>query len=355
MEFGLSFLPVVKPNKFSAEIYFENVLNLAKFADQVGFKTIKMTEHYLHAYGGYCPSPLIFLASVASITQQIRLMTGCILPVFHHPIQIAAETAMLDAISAGRLDVGFARAYLPYEFDAFGIDMDSSRLRFEETISAVKKLWTEEKIKISTPFFNIKEAQSFPKPTQTPHPPLWGAAVYSRQSFAWLGEQGFNLLVTPPLTSMNVLRENIQIYKESFVPNSVTHKPKVAISIPLLMRENQQEAEKAGDYYLSEYLDVWIEATHSWNSISSSNYPGYTGMSSVLKKNTPEKMRHTNQAIIGSPAIVLEKTKEIVGLIHLDQILWQIDFGGQDYTSMQETLSLFANNIMSNHEKTILN
>src|SRR3990167_7852138 len=125
MDFGLSFLPDVNHTKLPAPDYFDHAIALSKFADAAGFKTIKMTEHYLHDYGGYCPSPLIFLASVAAITKHIRLMTGCILPAFHHPIQIAAETALLDAISKGRLDVGFARAYLPYEFSAFGIDIDT--------------------------------------------------------------------------------------------------------------------------------------------------------------------------------------------------------------------------------------
>ncbi len=154
-----------------------------------------MTEHYLHDYGGYCPSPLMFLSSVAAVTKRIRLMTGCILPAFHHPIQIASETALLDAISKGRLDVGFARAYLPYEFSAFGIDIETSRERYEQTIQSVKKLWTERNVTADTPFFRLKNVNCLPVPTQQPHPPIWGAAVNSRQSFAWLAEQGFQLLL----------------------------------------------------------------------------------------------------------------------------------------------------------------
>ena len=146
-------------------------------------------------------------------------MSGCILPVFNHPPQIAANTAMLDAISFGRLDGGFARAYLPYEFSAFEIDMDSSREKFQETISAVRTLWLEKNVTCNSNFFNFKQVNSFPKPTQLPHPPLWGAAVNSRQSFAWLGEQGFNLLVTPPLTGLNDITDKLDIYREEFSPN----------------------------------------------------------------------------------------------------------------------------------------
>ncbi|MBO2454943.1 LLM class flavin-dependent oxidoreductase [Actinomadura barringtoniae] len=146
MKHGISLLPDCRPARRPARDYFADVLEVARIADAAGIDYIKMTEHYLKDYGGYCPSPLGFLASVASCTSQIRLMTGCIQAAFHHPVQIAAETAMVDAISDGRLEVGFARAWLPYEFEAFGVPLDESRARFQATIEAVLRLWTEEKV-----------------------------------------------------------------------------------------------------------------------------------------------------------------------------------------------------------------
>jgi len=119
MKFGLSFLPDASGEDISAVDYFKTVMKLSKMADDAGMSTVKITEHYLHPYGGYCPDPVAFLSAIAAVTKKIRLMTGCILPVFHHPVKIAAKTAMLDAISDGRVDVGFARAYLPHEFSTF--------------------------------------------------------------------------------------------------------------------------------------------------------------------------------------------------------------------------------------------
>lgn len=346
MDYGLSFLPDIADDNYSAADYFQNVLMLSKFADESGFKTIKMTEHYLHSYGGYCPSPLMFLASVASITTNIRLMTGCILPVFHHPLQIAADTAMLDALSGGRLDVGFARAYLPYEFSAFEVDIEDSREKYQETIFAVKKLWLEKNVSIKSKFFNFNGVSSLPKPTQNPYPPLWGAAVNSRQSFAWLGEQGFNLLVTPPLSGLDALADKLEIYLEEFIPNEVNQKPQIALSLPLFICTEKEEAEKEGDKYLSEYIRVWADAADSWNNFTSSNYPGYSDMSCALRQNNPQYMRGTNQAIIGTPTMVAEKINQIITSRKIDQILWQIDFGGQKINPMMNTLSLFVNEVL---------
>lgn len=68
----------------------------------------------------------------AAPTERIRLTTGAVLPVFHHPVQLAAHIAMVDAISGGR-------AWLPYEFEALGVPIDESRPRFEATARALTR------------------------------------------------------------------------------------------------------------------------------------------------------------------------------------------------------------------------
>jgi alkanesulfonate monooxygenase SsuD/methylene tetrahydromethanopterin reductase-like flavin-dependent oxidoreductase (luciferase family) len=62
-------------------------------ADSLGYATVKIVEHYFRAYRGYSPSPLIFLAAAAQRTRHIRLVTGAVIPAFHHPLKLAAELA----------------------------------------------------------------------------------------------------------------------------------------------------------------------------------------------------------------------------------------------------------------------
>ena len=140
MEFDLSFLPDTNPQDRSARAYFDTALDLAARADAGGLHVVKKTEHHAHPYGGYCPAPLTFLAAVARCTRRVRLITGGILPVFHHPAQLAAEAAIVDGLSSGRLDVGFARAYLPYEFRLFDVPIDESRRRFIASVDAIVRL-----------------------------------------------------------------------------------------------------------------------------------------------------------------------------------------------------------------------
>jgi alkanesulfonate monooxygenase SsuD/methylene tetrahydromethanopterin reductase-like flavin-dependent oxidoreductase (luciferase family) len=348
MGFGISFLPDGAPKTKSPVTYFADALELSEIADDAGLRFVKMTEHYLHPYGGYCPSPLMFLSAVAARTRQIRLFTGAILPVFHHPLQIASEVALLDALSGGRAEIGFARAYLPYEFEAFGIPLDESRDRFTQTVKAVTRLWREADVSIESEFFAFHKATVLPRCTQTPHPPVWVAAVRSRQSFAWIGEEGFKLLVTPGFTGPASISEFISIYRESFraPPEGARSGQEVAISLPLYIRDTDAAACAEADSYLGRYLEVWADAAKAWDAVGSRDYPGYSGMAGTLRATTPEAMRRSGAAIVGCPQHVVEQIHRLREELSIDHILWQVDFGAMPGEAARQTLTRFIEKVL---------
>jgi alkanesulfonate monooxygenase SsuD/methylene tetrahydromethanopterin reductase-like flavin-dependent oxidoreductase (luciferase family) len=130
VQFGVQFFPSVGPSEKSGATYFAESLAIAEQAEQLGFTHARTVEHYFERYGGYSPNPIVFLAALSQRTRTMRLVTGAVLPVFNHPLKLAGEIGMLDAISGGRLDVGFARAFLPHEFRRFGVSPDESQARF---------------------------------------------------------------------------------------------------------------------------------------------------------------------------------------------------------------------------------
>src|ERR1700704_740364 len=109
MEFGVQFFPNVSPEEKSPATYYDECLSVAEEAERLGVTHARVVEHYFHPYGGYSPNPLMFLAALARKTSTLRLVTGAVLPVFNHPLKLAGEIGMVDALSHGRLDVGFAR------------------------------------------------------------------------------------------------------------------------------------------------------------------------------------------------------------------------------------------------------
>ena len=146
IDFGLHFFPDFGPEDKSARDTFQDYLKIVDLVDELGFKVVRIVEHYFENYGGYSPNPLLFLSAASQRTKKAQIMPGAMLPVFNNPLKMAGEIAMLDAISDGRLEVGFARAFLPHEFERFGISLDESRRRFDEGVEQVRILLEGENV-----------------------------------------------------------------------------------------------------------------------------------------------------------------------------------------------------------------
>src|SRR5260370_2504245 len=140
---------------------------------------------------------MVFRGAAAQRTRQARLVTGAVLPAFNHPLKLAGEIGMLDAISGGRLDVGFARAFLPHEFRRFGRSPDESVARFREGIEQVELLLTRENVTHHGRFHTIENTTSLPRPTQRPRPQFYVASLNTPDSFDCAVRMGYWVLLIP--------------------------------------------------------------------------------------------------------------------------------------------------------------
>ncbi|MGA7763227.1 MAG: LLM class flavin-dependent oxidoreductase, partial [Candidatus Binataceae bacterium] len=194
MKFGMLHLFENPIDKTEHQIVKEQ-LGLMRAAEELGFDSIWPAEHHFTEYG-YCASPAVTLAAIASVTKRIRLGTGVVVLPFNHPIRVAEDYAMLDLISDGRVDFGVGRGYQPGEYKGFGIDQSMSRGIFNEFLQVILQAWTQERVNFKGVHFNIEDQPVRPKPLQKPHPPVWVAAL-SEATFSLVGKWGFNLLCAP--------------------------------------------------------------------------------------------------------------------------------------------------------------
>ena len=96
---------------------FEETTEQAQLGEELGFRTAWLAEHHFSRYG-LASSSLVLAASIAAKTKTIRIGTAVLVPTLHHPLRLAEDTATLDVISGGRLDVGYGRGAAGYEYDA---------------------------------------------------------------------------------------------------------------------------------------------------------------------------------------------------------------------------------------------
>jgi alkanesulfonate monooxygenase SsuD/methylene tetrahydromethanopterin reductase-like flavin-dependent oxidoreductase (luciferase family) len=347
MRCGLNFFPSCRPERKSGEVYFRDALDLCEAADNLGYATVKIVEHYFRAYGGYSPSPLIFLAAAAQRTRRIRLVTGAVLPAFNHPLKLAAELAMVDCISGGRLDAGFARAFLPHEFEAFEVSMEESRRRFEEGLAAVKRLWTEESVTFEGGFHRFKDVTLLPRPVQKPHPPILVAAISTPESFSWAGEQGYGLMFVPYLSDFEDLAQKIELYRRTYrAATNGKEPPPPSMALHLYMAESTAVARGEARPYVEQYMAVFQESAAAWTGRQSNQYRGYEQMQERLQALTYDRVLAEGRALIGDPADVLDQLRRMHQLFGPVQPEMQVMFGDMELPEARRSVELFGREVL---------
>ncbi|HEY0425291.1 MAG TPA: LLM class flavin-dependent oxidoreductase [Rhodopila sp.] len=131
-----------------------------RIADDLGYDSVSFTEHHFHIEGfELSNNPVLLDLYFAMQTKRIRVgQLGIVLPAAN-PIRVAEDIAMLDHMTGGRANAGFARGYqrrwvdimaqqthgvhgaLPHQHDE--IDA-ANRAAFEENFQIIKKAWTQE-------------------------------------------------------------------------------------------------------------------------------------------------------------------------------------------------------------------
>jgi probable F420-dependent oxidoreductase len=129
----------------------------------------------------------------ASATTSLLVGTGVALALEHDVFQLAKKVATLDRLSGGRVRLGVGSGWNEEELANHRPDIPW-RQRYgalAECIAALRALWTEDEAGFHGRFFDFDPVWSYPKPAQSPHPPiLCGMAgrVGTAQTLAWADE-----------------------------------------------------------------------------------------------------------------------------------------------------------------------
>jgi probable F420-dependent oxidoreductase len=145
---------------------------MARAAEEVGFDSIWVGDHYLYrGDGGRERGPWeawTMLAALAAATERVRLgpLVACL--AFHQPAVLAKQAATVHEVSDGRLVVGLGAGWNRPEFDAFGIPYDHRASRFEESFEIVRRLLGGERVSFEGRWHRVDDAVLLPAPARRP-------------------------------------------------------------------------------------------------------------------------------------------------------------------------------------------
>ena len=134
------------PNERLVEAY-DTMTRTAKLMDELGFYALWGAEHHFQREGYECIPNLIQL-SIHLASQTKNLKFGCafnIVPMWH-PLRLAADYAVADILTKGRVIFGVGRGYHSRELETFGspvIDNNANRELFQEQVEIIFKAFNK--------------------------------------------------------------------------------------------------------------------------------------------------------------------------------------------------------------------
>jgi probable F420-dependent oxidoreductase len=167
--------------------YSIRIDELARAAEERGFESLFVTEHTHIPVSRRTPfpggtelpreyshtlDPFVALAAAAAVTRTLKVGTGICLIVEHDPIETAKQVASLDFFSGGRFLFGIGGGWNAEEMENHGTAFKTRFRLLRERVLAMKEIWTKEAAEFHGEYVNFDPIWSWPKPAQTPHPPV---------------------------------------------------------------------------------------------------------------------------------------------------------------------------------------
>ncbi|MGU3575989.1 putative FMN-dependent luciferase-like monooxygenase [Brucellaceae bacterium C25G] len=271
-------------------------------AEKNDFDTAWVAQHHFHADEGGLPSPAVFLAHVASRTKHIRLGTGVITLPMENAIRVAEDTAVLDLLSAGRLEIGFGTGGTRESFEAFGIDSDKRGEVYARNLQLVRQAWKGDALNGGNHVY-----------PSAPHllDHIW-LATFSATGSKLAGLSGDGLMLSrtqprdpqnPDATLSDIQNPIIDAYLEA-LPEGV--QPRILGSRSLFVAEDRKRALQLAEKGLSDFA----------GKLAARGLP--------VNANNVEELMRAFDSHVGTPDDVIASLKQDSALARSTELVFQV-------------------------------
>lgn len=120
-------------------------LEMCEEAERLGAHSVWLSEHHLFE-DGYLPQPLTFAAAVAARTSRVRVGCAVLIAPLRPAVQIAEEAAVVDLISAGRLELGLGAGYRIPEYELYGADITTRYSTTDRRVRELRSIWADGRV-----------------------------------------------------------------------------------------------------------------------------------------------------------------------------------------------------------------
>jgi luciferase family oxidoreductase group 1 len=221
------------PQGATAADALRNTLELARHADNLGFKRYWLAEHH-NMPGIASAATAIVIAHVAAGTRNLRVGAGGIMLPNHSPLVVAEQFGTLASLYPGRIDLGLGRAPGTDMLTARALRraMEDSVEQFPQDVQEIQQYFED-----SAPGLHIRAV-----PGEGLRVPLWilGSSLFGAQLAALLGLPfAFASHFAP-----DMMREALRIYRGRFQPSAQLDRPHAMLGANVIVADSDGQARR---------------------------------------------------------------------------------------------------------------
>ena len=323
-------------------------MRMAELAEELGYDKVWPPEHHFTDYSA-CPDNVQFLSWVAARTRRIKLGTGAVIVPWNDPLRVAEKIAFLDHLSGGRVVLGLGRGLSRHEYEHFGIDMGSSRDRFDEASRMIIEALESGFIEGDGPYYPQVRTEIRPRPPAGFRERFYcvGMSPDSVEQCARLGARLMIFSQQPwELFAEGALAE----YRRAFRKHHAAEPSSPLTGDLMFCHEDAAAAEALARKFMANYFLTIVKHYElmSEHFEGVKGYDFYRDAGELFRQVGLEVAMHTYIGIQcwGTPEMILEKLarrRELLGDYELNLIA---KYGGMSQQQAEASIGLFAREVL---------
>jgi len=323
---------------------FKQSLDQIELADRLGFDYAWEVEHHFLEEYSHSAAPEVFLGAASQRTRNIRLGHGIIQLTTNHPARVAEKVATLDLLSDGRVELGLGEGASVTELHPFNLKFRDKRDVWEDAVRCTLPMFWNHGWEYHGEYFDFPLRAVVPKPYQKPHPPLW-VACSQLDTIKYSAHRGMGALCFK-FADLNSARAWVNAYYNTFIHHQeklcdYQTNANIAVVAGFMCCPTDEEAwQKADGWTFFQFALALYNKEGPFEPGSMNFWERY-----LEWKQTPEGQRRSGSELIGSPATLRERLRELQAA-NVDQVILLNQAGKNTHEDICASLELFAREVM---------
>ena len=329
-----------------AEVVADEV-RFGELADELGFHALWPVEHHFDDYS-FCPDNTVFLAHMAARTKRILLGTGAVILPWNDPLRVAEKLSLLDHLCDGRLLFGMGRGLARCEYAGFGIPMDESRDRFDESARMVLAALETGVIEGEGPYYPQPRTAIRPAPARSFVDRTYCVAM-SPDSVVAAAQLGARMVLFSQRPWPDQAT-SIAAYRDRFVDLHGREPGPPVVCDFVYCDRDPARAEELARRHLAGYLASVMEhyELESEHFKHAKGYESYGDAVDMLRAVGLEALceMYLGVNVWGTPGQILERLEARREVIGEHDLTCCFRFAGMPYADVESSMRLFASDVL---------